>query len=144
MANIRSSRGTKANMHFLFGSVFFFFIILIVISLFSFFTLQQYWKNSDEGKKVAAQALPRYDYSVRFDASCKGRAYTLFLNDSLLYAGSPVSADTVVRSARLAAENSLIVVDGATDAIAAIIELERSGDVLLKYVNGEIVPVIKE
>ena len=141
---LKNSKGAKANMNFLFGSVFFFFIILIIISLFSYLTLQQYWHNSDEGKKVAAKAKPRYDYSVRFDDSFKGRAYSLFLNDSLLYVGSPVSQDTVIRSARLADENSLIVVDGETDAITAIIELGRRGDVLLKYVNGEVVSDIKE
>lgn len=141
---MRRKKGADANMRFLFGGVFFFFIIVIVIGLFSYFTLQQYWNVSGDAKKVATVARPQYDYSVTFDDEFRGKSYRLYLNDSLLYAGCPVNVDTVVRAKKLAEENSLLIVDDATDVIVSIIELGRRGDVLLKYNGGAISFRIKE
>ena len=141
---MRRKRGSDANMKFLFGGVFFFFIIVIVIGLFSYFTLQQYWNASGDAKKVASVVRPQYDYSVAFDADFQGKSYRLYLNDSLIYAGCPVKVDTVLRTRKIAEQNSLLIVDDATDVIVSIIELGRRGDVLLKYNNGAISSRVKE
>jgi hypothetical protein len=141
---MRRKKGADANMKFLFGSVFFFFIIVIVIGLFSYFTLQQYWSASGCENKVAAVTRPQYDYSVTFDDEFQGKSYRLYLNDSLIYVGSPVNVDTVVRTKKLAEDNSLLIVDDATDVIVSIIELGQRGDVLLKYNGGAISSRVKE
>ena len=141
---MRRKKGADANMKFLFGSVFFFFIIVIVIGLFSYFTLQHYWSGSDDAKKVATVIRPQYDYSVAFDADFQGKSYRLYLNDSLIYAGCPVKVDTILRTKKIAENNSLLIVDDATDVIVSIIELGRRGDVLLKYNNGTISSRVKE
>ena len=142
---MRRKKASDANMKFLFGSVFFFFIIVVVIGLFSYFTLQQFWNSSDEAEKVAAAVQrPQYDYSVAFDADFQGKAYRLYLNDSLIYAGNPVDVDTVIRAKRVVADNSLLIVDDATDIIVSIIELGRRGEVLLKYNGGAISSRVKE
>ena len=141
---MRRIRGRDANMRFLFGSVFFFFIIIVVIGLFCYFALEQYMSNPEAAKKAAVVAKPRYDYSVRFDKGFEGQSFVLYLNDSLLYAGVPVDVDTVIRANRLAAENSLLVVDKKSDIIVSIIELGKRGDVLLKYNNGAVSSHIKE
>ncbi len=141
---MRRKKGADANMRFLFGSVFFFFIIIVVIGLFSYFSLNYYWNESGEAKKVASVARPQYDYSVAFDADFQGKSYRLYLNDSLIYYGSPVKVDTVLQAKRVAENNSLLVVDDATDVIVSIIELGRRGDVLLKYNNGAISSRVKE
>ena len=141
---MRRKKGADANMKFLFGSVFFFFIIVIVIGLFSYFTLQHYWSGSDDTKKVATVVRPQYDYSVAFDADFQGKSYRLYLNDSLIYAGCPVKVDTILRTKKIAENNSLLIVDDATDVIVSIIELGRRGDVLLKYNNGTISSRVKE
>lgn len=141
---MRRKKSADANMKFLFGSVFFFFIIVIVIGLFSYFTLQHHWHGSDDAKKVAAVVRPQYDYSVAFDTDFKDKAYRLYLNDSLIYAGRPVEVDTVVRVKRIAENNSLLIVDDATDIIVSIIELGRRGEVQLKYNGGAISSRVKE
>lgn len=141
---MRRKKGADANMKFLFGSVFFFFIIVIVIGLFSYFTLQHHWSVSDDAKKVAKVARPQYDYSVAFDADFQGKSYRLYLNDSLIYAGCPVKVDTILRTKKITENNSLLIVDDATDVIVSIIELGRRGDVLLKYNNGAISSRVKE
>ena len=141
---MRRKKGAEANMKFLFGSVFFFFIIVIVIGLFSYFTLQQYWSVSGGENKVAAVTRPQYDYSVTFDDDFRGKSYRLYLNDSLIYAGCPVNVDTVVRTKKFAKDNSLLIVDDATDVIVSIIELGRRGNVLLKYNGGAISSRVKE
>ena len=141
---MRRKKGADANMKFLFGGVFFFFIIVIVIGLFSYFTLQQYWNASGDAKKVATVVRPQYDYSVAFDADFQGKSYRLYLNDSLIYAGCPVKVDTVLRTRKIAEQNSLLIVDDTTDVIVSIIELGRRGDVLLKYNNGAISSRVKE
>lgn len=141
---MRRKKSTDANMRFLFGSVFFFFIIVIVIGLFSYFTLQYYWQGSGETKNVAKVARPQYDYSVAFDADFKDKSYRLYLNDSLIYSGTPVKVDTIIRAQRIADNNSLLIVDDATDVIVSIIELGRRGDVKLKYNNGAIFSRVKE
>lgn len=141
---MRRKKGAEANMKFLYGSVFFFFIIVIVIGLFSYFTLQQYWSSTGGENNVATVTRPQYDYSVAFDDEFHGKSYRLYLNDSLIYAGCPVNVDTVVRTKKLAEDNSLLIVDDATDVIVSIIELGRRGDVLLKYNGGAISSRVKE
>lgn len=139
---MRKRRGVDANIKFLFGSVFFFFIIIIVIGLFSYFTLQQYWDNPEVVKKTAVDKM-RYAYSVSFAPDFKDKAFSVYLNDSLLYMGTPVNPDTTLYVQRLANENSLLVVNNETD-IVTIVELGRHGDVLLKYNNGSVSYRIKE
>lgn len=139
---MRKNKGVNANMNFLFGGVLLFFVLVLIVGLFSFFTLQQFW-HSDESVKVA-EITKRYDYSVAFDSSFKGKSYKLYLNDSLVYVGTPVDVDTVIKLRRIAVDNSLLVVDGATDAIAAIVELGVSGAVNLKFEQGAVAFSIKE
>ena len=140
--SMRKNKGVNANMNFLFGGVLLFFVLVLIVGLFSFFTLQQFW-HSDESVKVA-EVTKRYDYSVAFDSSFKGKSYKLYLNDSLVYVGTPVDVDTVIKLRRIAVDNSLLVVDGATDAIAAIVELGVSGAVYLKCVQGAVAFYLKE
>lgn len=140
--SMRKNKGVNANMNFLFGGVLLFFVLVLIVGLFSFFTLQQFW-HSDESVKVA-EVTKRYDYSVAFDSSFKGKSYKLYLNDSLVYVGTPVDVDTVIKLRRVAVDNSLLVVDGVTDAIAAIVELGVSGAVNLKCEKGAVAFSIKE
>ena len=105
--SMRKNKGVNANMNFLFGGVLLFFVLVLIVGLFSFFTLQQFW-HSDESVKVA-EVTKRYDYSVAFDSSFKGKSYKLYLNDSLVYVGTPVDVDTVIKLRRIAVDNSLLV-----------------------------------
>lgn len=122
-------RAKDANMRFLFGSVLFFFVLLMVIMLFSYFTLQQ----SVKGDKTPSG----YSYEISFSRQFVG-AYDLYLNDTLLYVGNPVSVDTVICASGKKQDNALLIVDKSTD-IATIINIEPCGKVLICYDrNGEI------
>ncbi len=125
--------GRNANMNFLFGSVFFFFVIVITIGLFSYFSLYEYWNKPGD---------KRFSYEFSFAPSFEGAAYSLYLNDSLLYKGAPVDCDTVVRVNRFAEENSLLVVNGATDGVT-IIQLPDRGRVLLRLERDAVVADVK-
>ena len=139
---MRKNKGAKANMNFLFGGMLLFFVFVLIVSLFSFFTLHQFW-HSDEGVKQAAERQ-QFDYSVKFAPSLAGKNFSLYLNDSLIYEGAPVNVDTVLRMGRLATENSLLVVDGTTDAIAAIVELGLSGEVTVELDGTSVTYSVKE
>ena len=139
---MRKNKGAKANMNFLFGGMLLFFVFVLIVSLFSFFTLHQIW-HSDEGVKQAAERQ-QFDYSVKFAPSFAGKNFSFYLNDSLIYEGAPVNVDTVLRMGRLATENSLLVVDGTTDAIAAIVELGLSGEVTFELDGTSVAYSVKE
>lgn len=123
------SKGSNANMRFLFGSVFFFFVVIITIMLFSYFTLQQW---SKPGMATADT------YAISFSKQFDGLRYDLYLNDSLLYVGDPVCADTVIRVARMADENALLVVEKENDLVS-VVEIGKKGRILVSFDrNGEV------
>lgn len=123
-------RGRDANMKFLFGSVFFFLIIVITISLFGYFSLQQYWNRSDVVVKNA--------YEISFSKQFNGLNYDLYLNDSLLYEGAPVSSDSIMCVERDAPENALLVVEKESDLVT-VVEIGKRGRILICFgKNGDI------
>ena len=123
------SKGSNANMRFLFGSVFFFFVVIITIMLFSYFTLQQWSKPGMASVDT---------YAISFSKQFDGLRYDLYLNDSLLYVGDPVCADTVIRVARMADENALLVVEKENDLVS-VVEIGKKGRILVSFDrNGEV------
>lgn len=120
------TRGQGANMRFLFGSVFFFFVIILTIGLFAYFSLYKYWSKPGD---------VRFNYEISFSPSFEGKSYTVYLNDSMLYAGDPVDTDTVLRLNRFAADNALLVVERATDGVS-ILQIPDRGKILLLLKDG--------
>lgn len=115
---MRNSRGRDANMKFLFGGVFFFFILLMTIVLFSYFTLEQYWNKPQDTSL-------RYEFV--FSKEFEGKNYDLYINDSLLYVGNPVDADSVIGVNRYAVDNALLVVERETDLVSILEIHEKEG-----------------
>ncbi len=113
-------------MRFLFGSVLFFFMIIMSVMLFVYFVLEQ---------SVTKEDRVRDCYEISFSKQFNGLEYDLYLNDSLLYVGNPVSSDTVVKIDRSLDENSLLVVDKATD-IVSVVEIGRRGRLLIGFGRG--------
>lgn len=116
-------KAKDANLRFLFGSVSFFILIMVLV-LFSYLTLRYSMKES----KVSAE----YSYYISFSKQFEGRCYDLYLNDSLLYVGNPVSADTVIRASGNASDNALLLVEKSSD-IVTVLEVEPRGRVLICY-----------
>ena len=123
------ARGRKANMNFLYGSVFFFFVIIVTIGLFSYFSLYKHWNKPGDA---------RFSYEISFSPSFEGTAYSVYMNDSLLYVGAPVATDTLIRVNRFAEDNALLVVNAATDGVS-IIQIPDRGKILLRLVSGRAV-----
>ena len=113
-------------MRFLFGSVLFFFMIIMSVMLFVYFVLEQSVTKEDRARDC---------YEISFSKQFDGLEYDLYLNDSLLYVGRPVSSDTVIRIERSLDENSLLVVDKATD-IVSVVEIGRRGRLLIGFGRG--------
>lgn len=132
---MRNTRGRDANMRFLFGSVLFFFMIIMSVMLFVYFVLEQ---------SVTKEDRVRDCYEISFSKQFDGLEYDLYLNDSLLYVGNPVSSDTVVKIERSLDENSLLVVDRTTDVVS-VIEIGRRGRLLIGFGRaGEITADVVE
>lgn len=130
---IGRTRGHGANMRFLYGSVFFFFVIIITIGLFAYYSLYKHWNKPGD---------TRFSYEISFSPSFAGKAYDVYLNDSLVYAGAPVNADTVLRINRFAIDNALLVVDKVSDGVS-ILQIPDRGKIGLNLVNGTVTMVIK-
>ena len=130
---IGRTRGHGANMRFLYGSVFFFFVIIVTIGLFAYYSLYKHWNKPGDA---------RFSYEISFSPSFAGKAYDVYLNDSLVYAGAPVNTDTVLRINRFATDNALLVVDKASDGVS-ILQIPDRGKVVLNLVNGTVTTVIK-
>ena len=116
-------KAKDANLRFLFGSVSFFILIMVLV-LFSYLTLRYSMKES--------KVLAEYSYYISFSKQFEGRCYDLYLNDSLLYVGNPVSADTVIRVSGNASDNALLLVEKSSD-IVTVLEVEPRGRVLICY-----------
>ncbi|MBQ8270722.1 MAG: hypothetical protein IJZ22_05895 [Bacteroidaceae bacterium] len=130
-----SIKGRSANMNFLFGSVFFFFVIIVTIGLFSYVSLYKYWNKPGD---------KRFSYEISFSPAFAGKAYSVYMNDSLLYTGVPVDCDTVLRVNRFAEENALLVVNVVTDGVS-ILQLPDRGRVLLRMsADGGITADVKD
>ena len=82
---MHAKKSSNANMRFLFGSVFFFAVILLTIVLFIYFAMQEAWKKSPDTS---------YTYTITFAHELEGKNYSVYLDDSLLYTGNPIAADT--------------------------------------------------
>ncbi len=120
-------------MGFLFGSVFFFFLIIVSIGLFVYYSLHKHWNRAGD---------VRFVYEISFAKGFEGKAYSVYMNDSLLYVGNPVDTDSVLRVNRFAEENALLVVERVTDGVS-IVQLPDRGKVTLSLVNGVVDAKIK-
>lgn len=125
---MRRTKGRNANMRFLFGSVFFFLIIIITIGLFAYFSLYKFWNKTP---------AKRFSYEISFSPSFEGKEYMVYMNDSLLYNGAPVAADTVLRLNRFAEENALLVVEKKSDVVT-ILQVPPRGKILLQFKGGAV------
>ena len=84
---MRTKKSSNSNMRFLFGSVFFFAMIILSVMLFTYYAMRESWRKSPDRDFV---------YTISFSQEFAGRNYSVFFDDSLLYAGNPFDADTVI------------------------------------------------
>lgn len=112
----------KANNAFLLGSIILFVLLLVVIVLFLFAAFKIY------DKKEADYSNDRYE--IVLDRSTLNSPMTVYMNDSLLFSGTPASQMTLSVD-RFAQESSLLVVDGNTDNVSILALPQNSAKVTL-------------
>lgn len=112
----------KANNAFLLGSIILFVLLLVVIVLFLFAAFKIY------DKKEADYSNDRYE--IVLDRSTLNSPMTVYMNDSLLFSGTPASQMTLSVD-RFAQESSLLVVDGNTDNVSILALPQSSAKVTL-------------
>lgn len=104
----------RANNAFLLGSLILIVLVLVVIVLFLFMSYKIYDKKD---------YTERYD--IVFGTSTLNTPLTVYMNDSLLFEGTPQSTFTLSVT-RFAQESSLLIVDGTTDKVSSIVLPEHS------------------
>ncbi len=109
----------RANNAFLLGSIVMFVLLLVVITLFIFAAFKIY----DKKEQYAAQ---RYD--VVLHSSIAGSPLSVYMNDSLLFSGTPANQLTL-SVGRFAQESSLLVVDGNTEKVSVFALPQESASV---------------
>jgi len=112
----------KANNTFLLGSLIMIVLVLVIVILFLFFSLKIYDK-----KKAGYEER----YEIVLGNSTLNSPLTIYMNDSLLFSGTPQSQLTLSVK-RFAQESSLLIIDEDTETVSAITLSDRSQTVTLK------------
>ena len=121
-------RTIRANNTFLLGSLVMIVLVLVIVVLFLFFSFKIY------DKKQKPYGNDRYN--IILEESTFGSPLSVYMNDSLLFEGTPESALTL-SVGRFAQESSLLIVDGETDLVSTIALSEHSETVrIVKQKNG--------
>lgn len=125
--HIMSKLSTKSNHGFLFGS----FILMIMLFLIIFIFLMWAFKAFDKQEKITKY---RECYEIVLEESTLNKPMTLFINDSLIYSGTPV-ATTILRINRFAEESTILAVDDESSQVSLIALPKESSQINL-HRNG--------
>ncbi len=114
-------KSARANNAFLLGSLILIVLILLVVVLFVFMSFRIYEKKD-------IQSGVHYDITI--NESATGHPISMYLNDSLLFQGTPGTPMTICVD-RFAPESSLLVVDGETDVVSILSLPEKTSRVTI-------------
>jgi hypothetical protein len=97
----------RANNNFLLGSLVLIVLVMVTVVIFLFwaFRLDLKKDNGFSGR-----------YEIVLDRTTSGAPLSVYVNDSLLFSGTP-GAQLTLNVNRFAEESSLLVVDGTTDLV---------------------------
>lgn len=123
MRNISS----KANHGFLLGSFIFMILLLLTVFIFLMWAFKSLRKQEN-----ATGYTERYEFAL--DSSTLDRALSIYVNDSLIFAGIP-SAPVTVTTGRFAEESTLFVVDTESDCVS-LFPLPEESITLTLHRNG--------
>jgi len=99
----------RANNAFLLGSLILIVLVLVVIVLFMFMAFKIYDKKESYTER----------YEIVLGTSTLNNPLTVYMNDSILFNGTPQSSLTL-SVGRFAKESSLLIVDGTSDIVSTI------------------------
>ena len=110
-------------MRFLKGNVLFFALLLLVMMLFTYYAFQGV--ETGAGNDAACR--------VSFGAGCAAGEYEVFVDDSLLYKGTPLPADSQIVMKRYAAANSRVSLYTSKSQIKVVFV----GDTVARVLDGD-------
>ena len=114
-------KSVKANNAFLMGSILMIVLVLLVVVLFVFLSFKIH-----EKKEVTFSG--RYD--IRIERNATNHPMTLYLNDSLLFQGTPAAPMTLSVD-RFELESALLVVNDETDMVSILPLPDKSATVFV-------------
>ena len=110
-----------------------FIAVLVVTGIFLY--LAYAFKRSAEKKEKTYQEA----YQIEIKADFSGESLSFYLNDSLLLNRTMPDSVLEININRFAEENTLIVVDNATEKMSPFNLGKEGGKVIVKKQNGEVV-----
>lgn len=120
-------RTARANNTFLLGSLVMIVLVLVIVVLFLFLSFRIYDKKEHGYTE---------QYEIELDKSALGIPLSIYINDSLLYSGTP-SSQLKLSIGRFALESSLLIVNESTQVVAPIPLSNRSETVtIVRDSNG--------
>ncbi len=120
---MRTKRSSNSNMRFLKGNVLFFALLLLAIMLFTYYAFD----GLDTGVGDSASCR------VSFAGGCGNAGYEVFVDDSLLYAGAPLPADSQLVMRRYAVPGSRV----SLYTSASVIRVIADGDTVSRALQGD-------
>ncbi|MCQ2084498.1 MAG: hypothetical protein MJY58_08430 [Bacteroidaceae bacterium] len=113
---------SKSNNAFLIGSIIMIVFVLLVVVLFVFLSFKIYDKKETSYND---------QYTISIGKTALGSPMTLYLNDSLLFQGTP-QAPMTISIERFQMESSLLVVDDETDVVSVLPLPEKTSRVFVE------------
>jgi hypothetical protein len=120
---MRTKASSKSNMRFLKGNVVFFALLLLAIMLFAYYALKGMDSADDNS----------FSCKVSFAKNYTGGECWVFIGDSLLYAGDPCGADTVIEMRRYATEKSKV----SLYTSQSLLRIVADGDTVQRALQGD-------
>ena len=110
-------------MRFLKGNVLFFALLLLAILLFTYYAFDGLDTGAGEGATCR----------ISFGEGCGDGKYEVLVDDSLLYAGSPLPVDSQLVMRRYASPGSKV----SQYTSASVIRVVAAGDTALRILQGD-------
>lgn len=109
----------QTNRQFMLGNTIVFVGVIFVVVLFIYLSLRMQAQKSDTHYYTEV-------YSIALEEGFAGGAYTVYMNDSIVFDGSISEGSQAIEVKRFAEESSLLIVDKSTEQVA-IFELPTEG-----------------
>ncbi|MBO7261192.1 MAG: hypothetical protein J6U97_06875 [Bacteroidaceae bacterium] len=118
---------TKANNAFLLGGIIMMVMVLLIVVIFVFWALRL-----DRKMNLGQTYHEKYEFVL--DESTLNQPLQMYVNDSLIFSGTPSTVFTL-NVDRFATESTLLVVDTESDMVS-LIELSEEGEKLIISKQG--------
>lgn len=118
---------TKANNAFLLGGIIMMVMVLLIVVIFVFWALRL-----DRKMNLGQTYHEKYEFVL--DESTLNQPLQMYVNDSLIFSGTPSTVFTL-NVDRFATESTLLVIDTESDMVS-LIELSEEGEKLIISKQG--------